>query len=322
MRYRTFGKTGWSVSEIGYGAWGIGKSWWGPTEDALSLKALHHAMDLGLNFIDTAYVYGDGHSERLIAQALKECPTHGVIVSTKIPPKNMLWPAKDAPCREAFPKNWIIQCTERSLRNLSKETLDLQQFHVWADRWTEEEEWRKGIETLKQSGKIRAFGISINDHDPQSALRLVREGLVDSVQTIFNLFDQSPVAELFPACRKTDTAIIIRVPLDEGGLSGKLTPQSTFHAEDFRGRYFRGERLLETGRRVEKLSFLIREEIQSIPQAALKFCLSHPEVTTVIPGMRRPEHVTENCSVSDGKFLTEAELKEARKHAWQRNFYL
>jgi len=322
MRYRQFGKTDWSVSEIGFGGWGIGKAWWGPTEDSLSSRALHQALDEGLNFIDTAYVYGDGHSEKIIARTLKErSSSEKIFIATKVPPKNNAWPATDVPCREAFPKDWIIRCTERSLKNLSVETIPLQQLHVWADRWLEEDDWKEAASTLKRSGKIQALGVSINDHDPDSALRLVESGLIESVQVIFNLFDQSPSEKLFPLCEKTETAVIVRVPLDEGGLSGTLTPQTTFHPEDFRSRYFRNERLLETCQRVEKLHFLIRGDIQNMAQAALKFCLSFPQVSTVIPGMRRPEHVLENCSVSNGNYLAPQEIKATKQHAWNRNFY-
>ncbi len=320
MQKRIFGKTGWSVSEIGYGAWGIGKRWWGPTWDSRSLKALKRAFECGINFYDTALVYGEGHSERLIAKAFKK-ERQNLFIATKIPPKNKTWPAQDVPCQKSFPEDWILQCTEKSLKNLKTDTIDLQQLHVWSDRWTDAEEWKKGVDKLKRSGKIRAFGISINDHDPDSAIRIVESGMVDSVQVIFNLFDHSPAEKLFPLCQKTKTAVIVRVPLDEGGLSGKLTPGTRFHRNDFRSRYFAGERLLETCERVEGMKFLIRGEIKTMAQAALKFCLSFPAVTAVIPGMRRPEHVEENTAVSDGRYFTVEELREAKKHAWVRNFY-
>lgn len=321
MKHRAFGKTGWQVSEIGFGAWGIGKSWWGPTEDTVSLKALHKALDLGINFIDTAYIYGDGHSEKLIAQLLKE-RSERVYVSTKVPPKNWEWPARQTiPLREAFPRKWVLECTDRSRENLRVDTLDLQQFHVWSDSWVDDPELHETVRELKEKKIVRAFGVSINDHDPENALRLASSGLVDSLQMIYNLFDQSPAEKLLPLCQKHKVGVIVRVPLDEGGLSGRLTPHTKFHPDDFRSRYFRGDRLKETCDRVEKLKFLLQGKVGTMAQTALKFCLSHPAVSTAIPGMRLPEHVEENCKVSDGKLLTPDELEQAKTHAWVRNFY-
>ena len=321
MRHRPFGKTGWQVSEIGFGAWGIGKSWWGPTDDTVSIKALHKALDLGVTFIDTAYVYGDGHSEKLIAGVSKERGER-ITVATKVPPKDWRRATRSrVPFREAFPRQWVLECTDRSREYLGVDTIDLQQLHVWDDAWVEAPELRDLLQELKEKKIIRAFGVSIKNHEPESALKLVASGLVDSIQMIYNLFDQSPAEKLLPLCQKQGVGVIVRVPLDEGGLSGKLTPQTKFHPEDFRSRYFRGNRLKETCKRIEKLNFLIRGEIKTMAQAALKFCLSHPAVSTVIPGMRRPEHTEENCLVSDGKYLTPDELEKIKANAWIRNFY-
>ena len=323
MHDRPFAKTGWRVSDIGVGTWAMG-GWWGPLDDRRSLAALRLALERGVNFIDTALVYGAGHSERLIGKVLKgRTSRKPVYVATKIPPKNFEWPARaSTPAAAAFPASWIIQCTEQSLKNLRAECVDLQQFHVWTDRWLTDSEWYEAVQRLKRQGKIRAFGVSINDHDPHSALELVRSGLADSVQVIYNIFDQSPAAQLLPLCRAKKVGVIVRVPFDEGGLTGALTPSTAFHPEDWRHRYFRGERLRETVERAERLRFLIRREITTLPQAALKFCLSHPAVSTVIPGMRRPEHVAENCAAGDGKPLTPRELAQLAAHAWPRNFYV
>lgn len=320
MRYRTLGKTGLSISEIGYGGWGIGRSWWGPTDDTLSCQALSRAIDLGVTFFDTAYVYGDGHSERLIGSVLKERGAQAVI-ATKIPPKNWGWPASpQTPLKETFPAEWIRTCTERSLKNLGREPIDIQQFHVWTDAWLADDSWKETVRQLKETGKIRCFGVSINDHQPESALRLVGSGLCDTVQVIYNIFEQRPAEQILPLCQKHQVGVIVRVPLDEGSLTGRFTPDTKFEGEDFRKEYFAGNRLKQTCERVERLRFLIRGETQTLAQASLKFCLNHPAVSTVIPGMRRPEHVEENVAASDGPLPPE-DLERLKTHAWPRNFY-
>ena len=311
MEYRTLGRTGLKVSEIGFGAW----------DDRESLRALTRAMECGVNFFDTAYVYGDGHSERLIGKAVRDWkfPIH---IATKIPPRNKRWPAlANTPIGEAFPTDWILKCTERSLKNLHLDCVDLQQFHVWDDSWTHATEWQEGIQKLKKEGKIRFFGISINDYQPENALALVRSGLVDSVQVIYNLFEQAPADELFPACQENKVGVIVRVPFDEGSLTGTFQPNMTFHEEDFRRDYFGGNRLKEVCERVNDFNFLIREGIQNLAQGALKFCLTHPAVSTVIPGMRKVSHVNENVYASDRNLLTQKEMDRIRPLAWRRDFY-
>lgn len=296
-------------------------SMWGPRDDRSALDSLIRSLELGINFIDTAWVYGDGHSEELIASALKKTKKKA-FVATKVPPKDNHWPAKPTtPVEEGFPPDHIIEYTEKSLKTLRMDCVDLQQLHVWTDNWLEKPIWLEDVEKLKAQGKIRYFGVSINDHDPNSALKIVESGLIDSVQVIYNIFDQQPEDQLFPLCQKHNVAVIARVPFDEGSLTGTLTPDHQFHKKDWRKRYFTPERLVETCRRVEKLNFLIRDEITTLSQAALKFCLSHPAVSTVIPGMRKVKHVEDNCSISDGKLLREDELKELKNHAWPRNFY-
>src|SRR5512139_1804162 len=225
---RTLGRTGWQVSEIGYGAWGLGGNQWrGHSEDD-AVAALRRALELGLNFIDTALAYNEGHSEQLIAKTLKETGAQAR-VATKMPPKNRIWPAQAGiAINEVFPYDYCIECTETSLRNLGVETIDLQQFHVWNPEWVDSDDWRRAITDLKRSGKVRHFGISINDHQPASALTAIESGLIDTVQVIYNVFDQSPEHELFPACRKHNIGVLARVPLDEGALTGKITPQTEF----------------------------------------------------------------------------------------------
>lgn len=321
MEHRRLGRTGIQVSEIGFGAWGIGKGWWGETDDTLSVNALIRALELGVTFIDTAHAYGDGHSERLIAKAFQEAK-HRVSVATKIPPKSREWPPKEGTtARQAFPADWIITHTEQSLRTLGAQRLDLQQLHIWRDEWLGEPEWQEAVHRLKQQGKIRFFGVSIMDHRPDSALELVRSGLVDTVQVIYNIFDQSPEEALFPLCRAHDVGVIARVPFDEGGLTGSLSPDTTFPPNSVQAFYFRGDRLRETCERVDRLRPLLGGEIKTMAQLALKFCLSHPAVSTVIPGMRRPAHVEANCPVSNGQPLPLDTLAALRAHAWPRNFY-
>lgn len=323
MEYRVLGRTGLKVSEISFGAWAIGKSWWGEQDDAVSAAALHRALDLGINFIDSAQVYGDGHSERLIANVLKERNEKGkIIVATKVPPKNYQWPGNgNVPMSNVFPKDYVISRAELSLKALNTDCLDIYQLHVWSDGWLTQTEWHEGMLKLKEQGKIRFIGASINDHAPDDALKLVESGMVDTIQVIYNIFDQSPEDKLLPLAKEKNTGIIVRVPFDEGSLTGKFTCDTAFPGGDFRARYFRGSRLKETVERVEKLKFLARGEIKSLAQAALKFCLSHPAVSTVIPGIRAPEQAELNASASDGKLFTPEELSEIRKHRWVRNFY-
>ncbi|HLB01625.1 MAG TPA: aldo/keto reductase, partial [Nitrospiria bacterium] len=225
------------------------------------------------------------------------------------------------PLSKVFPRDWIIRCTEQSLKHLSTECIDLQQLHVWSPHWLKEPEWYETLRDVRAQGKVRFIGVSINDHEPDTALDLIRSGWVDTLQVIYNIFDQSPSQNLFPLAQQYNIGILARCPLDEGSLSGHLRTDTVFPQNDWRHDYFRGDRLRETVERVQRLIFLIRDEIQTLSQAALKFCLSHPAVSTVIPGMRRISHVEENCLVSDGKLLTLEELEQLRAHQWSRNFY-
>ena len=320
MRYRVFGKTGWQVSEVGFGCWGMGGGW-GPRDDAQAQEGLRQALERGVNFFDTAYVYGDGQSEKLLGGVLRSTrkPYH---VATKVPSKNMEWPARpETPIARAYPTDWIIRCTETSLKRMGLERIDLQQLHVWTDAWVGADEWRRAVERLKKEGKIRAFGISVNDHQPDSVLKLVAAGEIDSVQVIYNLFDQRPAERLFPLCREHGVAVIVRVPFDEGALAGAFTPQTIFSKEDWRAGYFKGERLIETCARVDRLKAFLGPEAPTLAALALKFSLSHPAVSTVIPGMRRPAHVEANVSAAEGPVLSVPTLEKLKDHAWPRNFY-
>jgi aryl-alcohol dehydrogenase-like predicted oxidoreductase len=321
MRYRTLGKTGYQISEIGYGAWGISGAQWIGADDNRSLDALRRAIELGLNFIDTALAYGDGHSEQLVGQVVRDAPGK-VFVSTKVPPKNLLWPARTGiPISEVFPYDYIIKSTETSLRNLNMESVDLQQLHVWNPEWLDTDDWKRGFEELKRSGKARAVGISINDHAPDSALEAVRTGLIDSVQVIYNIFDQSPDENLLPLCQELNVGVLARVPLDEGGLTGTITPDTDFPEADWRHLYFAGDRKRQVHERVQALEADLKDTPGTLPEKALRYCLSHPAVTTVIPGMRRISTVESSLSVSALGPLDAATLTTLKSHRWPRNFY-
>ena len=328
MQYRILGKTKISVSEIGFGAWAIGGSMWGGAKDEESLKALRMALDCGVNFIDTAASYGDGHSEQLIAK-IRSSSVGKITIATKIPPKNWQWPAKsNSRISEIFPRKWIRDQTENSLRNLKTDCIDLQQLHVWSASWAHETDWLEEFFRLKKEGKIRHFGISLNDHDPDSALEIVKAGVIDSVQVVYNIFDQSPEDQLFSAAGKNNVGIIVRVPLDEGSLTGKFTTETKFPQGDFRQWYFSPEILPQVISRVEKIKKTFENEAPSnkipsnetpsLAQSALQFCLSHPAVSTVIAGMRNARQVKENTDASTGIPLPAKLLQTLKIHRWIR----
>ncbi len=321
MNHRRLGRTGLEVSEVGYGAWGIGGSGWLGAQDDESLRALELALDSGINLIDTALGYGDGHSEQLVGQAVRS-RSETVYVATKIPPKNRLWPARTGThADEAFPADHVRACTEQSLRNLGLEAIDVQQFHVWDDAWVDQGDWREAIEDLRSEGKIRFFGVSINDHEPANALGLIRAGLADTVQVIYNAFDQSPEDELFPACREHDVGVLARVPLDEGGLTGRITPDTEFPEGDFRARYFRDDRKREVHERAQAIADDLGVGEDGLAELALRYILSAPEVSSVIPGMRSVRNVERNVAVADGRGLDPGQVERLKAHRWVRNFY-
>jgi aryl-alcohol dehydrogenase-like predicted oxidoreductase len=324
MRYRRLGKAGFEVSEIGFGAWGIGADWWKGSSDAQALEALNLAIGLGVNFVDTAMGYGDGHSERLIGQVLRE-RSERVYVATKIRPMNFNFsPSPGDSFQEAYSKEWIIECTERSLKNLGQEQLDLQMLHVWLDEWADRDEWQQAVVELQEQGKIKAFGLSLvfpleASHIPRQA---IASGLVDACQVVYNIFQQEPQTELFPLTEKADVGIIARCPLDEGALTGQIAPDCYFPDDDWRHDHFRGDRRQEVHRRVQDLEWLVHGEVASLSEAALRFCLSHPAVSTVIVGMRQARHVRANANASDAGPLPAADLERLADHAWPHNFWV
>ncbi len=317
MRSRTFGRTGWQVSEIGYGMWGMGG--WTGSDDQESLQSLHRAIELGCTFFDTAWIYGQGRSEKLLGATLKSHPGATLIVATKIPPKNMRWPARDTySIDETYPPDHIRAFTEKSLENLGVDVIDLQQFHVWSDTWADDDGWKRAVEDLRTSGLVRSIGISINRWEPANVIRALDTGLIDCVQVVHNIFDQAPEDELFPYCQQHDIAVIARVPFDEGSLTGTLTLDSHWPEGDFRNLYFTAETLPETLARVERLEQLVPTGMD-LPELALRFILEHPAVSTVIPGMRRPAHVERNLGASDGERLPPRLMEALRAHRWDRD---
>ena len=316
MRYRTFGRTGWQVSEVGYGSWGMGG--WTGSADEESLRALDRALALGCNFFDTAWAYGGGKSEQLLGRALRARREARAYVATKIPPKNMKWPGRaEYPVVDAYPPDHIRAYTEQSLANLGAQAIDLQQLHVWSDAWAADDGWQRAVDDLKREKLVRAFGISVNRWEPTNVMRALETGLVDSVQVVYNVFDQAPEDELFPYCAAHGIAIIARVPFDEGSLTGTLTRSSRWPEGDWRNVYFNRDHLAATLDRVDRLTPLVPEGMQ-LPELALRFILAHPAVSTTIPGMRRPAHVERNLAARDGEPLPPRLLDALRTHRWDR----
>lgn len=316
MQYRTFGRTGWKVSEIGYGMWGLA-AWTGSDIKEIE-TSLDASVDLGCNFFDTAWAYASGKSEKILGDLVRRHPQNRLYTATKIPPKNFTWPSKrEFSLDDCFPPDHIIEYTNRSLENIGVETIDLQQFHVWEDGWADDDRWKKAVETLKRDGKIRAIGVSVNRWEPENCLETLKTGLIDSVQVIYNIFDQAPEDRLFPLCDELDIAVIARVPFDEGTLTGAITKDTTFPEDDWRSSYFVPENLQSSVEHADALLPLVPEGM-AMAEMALRFILSNKTVTTTIPGMRKINHLKSNISTSDGKGLPADLLAELKKHRWDR----
>ncbi len=316
MKYRRFGRTDWEVSEIGVGMWGMG-SWSGSSNEE-SFSSLQYAVDLGCNFFDTAWAYGDGRSEALLGELVRNNPQRRIYTASKIPPKNRQWPSRrHFKLDECFPPEHIEEYVHSSLENAGLESFDLMQFHVWEDAWLADDRWAKTMDELKRQGLIRAVGISINRWEPWNGVRAVRTGLIDSVQVIYNIFDQNPEEELLPACVEMDVAVIARVPFDEGTLTGTLTKESTWPEGDWRNTYFVPDNLIPSVERAEALKAVLPQGM-SMAEMALRFILSNPAVSTTIPGMRKRAHVESNIAASDAGPLPERLISELRKHRWER----
>ena len=316
MNYRTFGRTGWQVSDIGYGMWGLA-GWTGSDKQEV-LRALQRSVELGCNFFDTAWAYADGVSEEILNQLLKNNPDKQLYAATKIPPKNRQWPSKpESSLKDVFPADYIVEYTEKSLKNLGVETIDLQQFHVWEDSWADQDEWQEAVTKLTQQGKVRAWGLSVNRWEPDNSLNTIRTGLIDAVQVIYNIFDQNPEDNLFPLCRELNIGVIARVPFDEGTLTGTFTKETTFPADDWRSTYFVPENLNSSVDHADALRPLIPAGM-TMPEMALRFILSNPDVHTTIPGMRQIRNVEANTAVSDKGGLSPELLRELAGHRWDR----
>lgn len=325
MNYRTFGKHGFETSEIGFGAWAIGGSW-GDQADTDSVAALNRALDLGVTFIDTAAGYGNGRSETLIAKVLRDRASVGrkekIFVATKTPPTPGVWPPSPY-CRaeDRYHETYLRQNAAERLAHLGAEKIDLLQLHTWTRAWNRNPTPFKILRQLQREGLIGLVGVSTPEHDQNSVIDLMRGGWVDSVQVIYNLFEQEPAAELLDVARENGVGVIVRVAFDEGSLTGKFTNETTFAEDDFRRGYFAGDRLERTVKRVEA----IREDLAvtrlTLAQAALKFVLAHPAVSTVIPGIRNVAQAEANCRVSDLPDLPADLLEKLRRHNWRRAFW-
>jgi aryl-alcohol dehydrogenase-like predicted oxidoreductase len=316
MRYRRFGKTGWQVSEIGYGMWGMGG--WTGSDDSESLNSLQLAVDLGCNFFDTAWGYGEGHSEGLLGQLIQSNPGKFIYTATKIPPKNFKWPSRrEYTMEDCFPSDHVEEYVHKSLANAGLDHIDLFQLHTWEDSWLEDDGWIKKLTELRDQGLLKAIGISINRWEPWNGVKAVQTGLIDVVQVIYNIFDQNPEDELLPACEQMDVAVIARVPFDEGTLTGNLTLDSTWAEGDWRNTYFVPENLKSSVEHGEALKPLVPSGMP-MPEMALRFILNEPRVSTIIPGMRKLPHVKSNIACSDKGPLPEALHSELRKHRWDR----
>jgi aryl-alcohol dehydrogenase-like predicted oxidoreductase len=316
MNSRRFGRTGWQVGEIGYGMWGM--AGWTGSQDAESLASLQRAIDLGCNFFDTAWAYGDGHSEELLGKALRANPDKRLYVATKVPPQNRCWPSKrEFSLDVSYPPEYVLEYVEKSLGNIGVETIDLFQYHTWEDKWLDDDRTVRTIEKLRSSGKVRAVGISMNRWEPWNGIRAVKSGLVDAVQVIYNIFDQNPEDELFPACRAHDVGVIARVPFDEGSLTGTLTLESKWPKEDWRNTYFVPENLLSSVEHADALKYLVLPG-STMAEMALRFILNNPDVGTIIPGMRKIRNVEANVAASDKGPLPGVLHAELQKHRWDR----
>ena len=316
MRYRKFGRTNWQVGEIGYGMWGL--AGWTGSDDAESLASLQRSIDLGCNFFDTAWAYGDGHSEELLGKVWRANRDKKLYVATKVPPKNRRWPSRrEFSLDVSYPPEYVFEFVDRSLRNVGVETLDLIQYHTWEDQWLDDDRTIRTIDELRATGKVQAVGVSMNRWEPWNGIRAVKSGLIDAVQVIYNIFDQNPEDELFPACRAHDVGVIARVPLDEGSLTGTLTLQSTWPSDDWRSTYFVPENLRSSVERADALKALVPAG-STMAEMALRFILNNSDVSTIIPGMRKIKNVEANIAASDKGPLPAPLHAELGKHRWLR----
>jgi len=316
MNYRRLGRTGLMVSDIGHGLWGMGG--WSGGSDEESERALDESAQLDCNFFDTAWAYGQGKCDANLGRLLARHPGRRLIVASKVPPRNLKWPADPRDrLADTFPQAHVREYVGKIREALGGREIDLLQYHVWDDGWLDDPDFAATIGALKREGAFRWFGLSLNRWEPWNGIRAVETGLVDVVQVIYNIFDQAPEDELFPACRKADVGVIARVPLDEGSLGGALTRASRFPESDWRARYFSPENLEPTMDRVERIA---RDLPAGMPlvEAALRFILGSDDVTTTIVGMRTAAHVQQNLATSDKGPLPRDLHARLRAYRWDR----
>lgn len=320
MKYRKFGKSGPEISEIGFGAWAIGGSW-GEQSDKDSLEALATALGKGVNFIDTAAGYGNGRSERIIGEFLKNRPEK-VYVCTKTPPAPGKWPPSPY-CRiqERYSEKYLRENVEERMKNLQVESLDVLLLHTWTRAWNDKPKALEILQKMKSEGLINQVGISTPEHDQNCVIQLMRDGMVDVLQVIYNIFEQEPAAQLFPVAVETGTGIIVRVAFDEGVLTGKYKGNETFAPDDFRSNYFAGDRLERGVRRTEAIKKEFKDSGFTMPGLALKFALSPEAVSTVIPGIRNKQQALMNTLISELPELSEDQMLRLREHSWNRGFW-
>jgi len=319
MKYRNFGRLAWSVSEIGYGMWGMGGQWKGGTDEE-AISSLHFAVDNGINFFDTAWAYGSGHSENLFRDAILGLQKEGKIyVATKVPPKNMRWPGTSADdIKDVYPKEHILEYCQKSLENLGVDCIDLLQLHVWDDSWTESDLWQDAVYDLKRQRLIKGFGLSLNKWEPSNGLKAITTGLIDSIQVVYNIFEQAPEDKLFPECQARNIAVIARVPFDEGSLTGSYNRDTTFDKDDWRSKFYTPRMLDESISRVDKIREILPSDM-TLAELSLKFILDNKAISTVIPGMRKVEHVKNNLLASDGVCLDKELYMKLKKFRWDRD---
>lgn len=316
MRYRRFGRTDWMVSEIGYGMWEMAR--WNGSDNRQSEESLNIAVEKGVNFFDTAWDYGEGRSERLLGGLVKRNRDKRLYVATKIPPKNMNWLSKSfCQIQDCFPTSHIVEYAEKSLQNLGLEQISLLQFHIWEDRWAQNEEWQKAVEKLKKEGKVAHFGISVNRWEPENCLKTIATGYIDAVQADYNIFDQSPEDKLMPTCKELDIAFIARVPFDEGTLTGNIKKHTKFPVGDRRATYFEAENLKESAERASMLRAVVPEKM-TMAEMALKFVLANKTIATTIPGMSKKKNVLANTSTSNSRRLKWHLMNELKCYRWDR----
>lgn len=320
MNYRIFGRLGWNVSEIGYGTWGLAGGpggWQGGKEDE-AIESLLESVRLGINFFDTAWIYGRGNGEKKLTILKEAYPQKKLYIATKVPPKNLQWPSKRGDSIDTiFPKDHIYEYVEKSLKNLGTDKIDLLQFHVWEDDWWKEDNWKECICSLKEQNLIEGVGISVNTWEPWNILRTLETGLIDTVQMIYNIFEQRPEDQLIPYCREKNIGLIARVPFDEGSLTGNINLDTKFDSNDWRASYFVKENLEQCVPRVDMIRELLTQS-QSLSELALRFILHNQDISTVIPGMRSLKHLRSNVDLSDNKRLPEKTMQRLRDFRWDR----